>query len=161
MHEVDARLGRDVGEVKLRLRWSIAGAGRATVQDDDERDGGQERSVDDALAPHWARKGHGVNDITGRVDYTRNARRARTCPRAWRRGRDRVGASRNLCVIGWLLAAACRGATPGSDSVASSAAAVTARTWGLAYLQANQLPQAEAEFAKVVKLAPDQAVGYA
>src|SRR5256886_15049214 len=42
-----------------------------------------------------------------------------------------------------------------------SAAAVTARTWGLAYLQANQLPQAEAEFEKVVKLAPDQAVGYA
>src|SRR2546425_3330729 len=64
-------------------------------------------------------------------------------------------------LIGWLLAAACRGATPGGDSVASSAAAVTARTWGLAYLQANQLPQAEAEFEKVVKLAPDQAVGYA
>ena len=72
-----------------------------------------------------------------------------------------MGASRNLCVVGWLLAAACRGGTPGGDSVASSAAAVTARTWGLAYLQANQLPQAEAEFEKVVKLAPDQAVGYA
>ena len=72
-----------------------------------------------------------------------------------------MGARRNLCVVGWLLAAACRVATPGGDSVASSAAAVTARTWGLAYLQANQLPQAEAEFEKVVKLAPDQAVGYA
>ena len=84
MHKVDARLGRDVGEVKLRLRWSIAGAGRATVQDENERDGGQEGNTDDALAPHWARKGHGVNDITGRVDYTRNARRACTCPRAWR-----------------------------------------------------------------------------
>jgi len=72
-----------------------------------------------------------------------------------------VGASRNLCVIGCVLAAACRGGTPEGDSVASSAAAVTARTWGLAYLQANQLPQAEAEFEKVVKLAPDQAVGYA
>ena len=72
-----------------------------------------------------------------------------------------MGASRNLCVVGWLLAAACRGGTPGGDSVASSAAAVTARTWGLAYLQASQLPQAEAEFEKVVKLAPDQAVGYA
>src|SRR3989475_4866219 len=78
-----------------------------------------------------------------------------------RGGGDRVGARRNLCVVGWLLAAACRGGTPGGDSVASSAAAVTARTWGLAYLQANQLPQAEAEFEKVVKLAPDQAVGYA
>src|SRR5438034_6340713 len=84
MHEGDARLGGDVGEVKLRLRWGIAGAGRATVQDDDERDGGQERNADDALAPDWARKSHGVSDRTGRVGYTRNARRARTCPRAWR-----------------------------------------------------------------------------
>src|SRR5204863_8525786 len=50
LHEVDARLGGDVGEVKLRLRWGIAGAGRAMVQDDDERDGGQERNTDDALA---------------------------------------------------------------------------------------------------------------
>src|SRR5436190_16936592 len=48
-----------------------------------------------------------------------------------------------------------------SAMAARNAAAVTARTWGLAYLQANQLPQAEAEFEKVVKLAPDQAVGYA
>jgi len=31
----------------------------------------------------------------------------------------------------------------------------------LAYLQQNQLPEAEAEFRKVVALAPDQAVGYA
>src|SRR6185437_14047623 len=60
-----------------------------------------------------------------------------------------------------LLLAACRGAAPGGDAVANSAAAVTARTWGLAYLQQNQLPQAEAEFRKVVALAPDQAVGYA
>src|SRR2546430_6572736 len=43
----------------------------------------------------------------------------------------------------------------GSDS------ALTARTWGLAYLQQNQLPRAEAEFRKVVALAPDQALGYA
>ncbi len=69
--------------------------------------------------------------------------------------------ARRLSVIGLLLGAACRGATPGGDAVANSAAAVTARTWGLAYLQANQLPQAEAEFRKVVALAPDQAVGYA
>jgi tetratricopeptide (TPR) repeat protein len=55
----------------------------------------------------------------------------------------------------------CREAAPGGDAVANSAAAVTARTWGLAYLQASQLPQAEAEFRKVVALAPDQAVGYA
>ncbi|HVH66795.1 MAG TPA: FG-GAP-like repeat-containing protein [Gemmatimonadales bacterium] len=37
---------------------------------------------------------------------------------------------------------------------------MTARTWGFAYLQQNQLPRAEAEFKKVVALAPDQALGY-
>src|SRR5438046_10087174 len=83
-HEGDARLGGDVGEVKLRLRWGIAGAGRATVQDDDERDVGQERNADDALAPHWARKSHGVNDITGRVGYTRSEER-----RVGKEGRSR------------------------------------------------------------------------
>ena len=36
-----------------------------------------------------------------------------------------------------------------------------ARTWGLAYLQQHQLPRAEAEFRKVVTLAPDQPLGYA
>ena len=69
--------------------------------------------------------------------------------------------ARSLRLIAMLLLAACRGAAPGGDAVANSAAAVTARTWGLAYLQQNQLPQAEAEFRKVVALAPDQAVGYA
>src|SRR5207248_6259319 len=34
-------------------------------------------------------------------------------------------------------------------------------TWGLAYLQQQQLPRAEAEFHKVVALAPEQALGYA
>src|SRR5437879_410527 len=56
--------------------------------------------------------------------------------------------------------AACRGAAPGSDQ-ARSDSALTARTWGLAYLQQHQLPRAEAEFQKVVALAPDQALGYA
>src|SRR6266850_5886838 len=69
--------------------------------------------------------------------------------------------ARSLSLIGMFLLAACRGAAPGGDAVANGAAAVTARTWGLAYLQQNQLPQAEAEFRKVVALAPDQAVGYA
>ena len=68
--------------------------------------------------------------------------------------------ARSLSLIGMLLMAACRGGA-GGDAVANSAAAVTARTWGLAYLQQNQLPQAETEFRKVVALAPDQAVGYA
>ncbi|PYP53901.1 MAG: hypothetical protein DMD45_00540 [Gemmatimonadetes bacterium] len=67
---------------------------------------------------------------------------------------------RRLGVIGLLLAAACRGAAPGSDQ-ARSDSALTARTWGLAYLQQHQLPRAEAEFQKVIALAPDQALGYA
>jgi len=66
----------------------------------------------------------------------------------------------NLGGIGLLLIAACRGAAPGADQ-ARSDSALTARTWGLAYLQQNQLPRAEAEFTKVVALAPDQALGYA
>src|SRR5437899_1154132 len=62
--------------------------------------------------------------------------------------------------IGLLLAAACRGAAPGAGQ-ARSDSAFKARTWGLAYLQQQQLPRAEAEFEKVVALAPDQALGYA
>jgi VCBS repeat protein/tetratricopeptide repeat protein/ASPIC/UnbV protein len=71
--------------------------------------------------------------------------------------------SRSL-ILNWTLLAlvtACRGGAGGSDQVARSDSALTARTWGLAYLQQNQLPQAEAEFKKVVALAPDQALGYA
>src|SRR5437660_9167462 len=67
---------------------------------------------------------------------------------------------RNLGGIGLLLLAACRGAAPGADQ-ARSDSALTARTWGLAYLQQQQLPRAEAEFRKVVTLAPEQALGYA
>src|SRR2546428_9206848 len=64
--------------------------------------------------------------------------------------------------IGLLLAVACRGAAPGGGGdQARSDSALTARTWGLAYLQQNQLRRAEAEFKKVVALAPDQALGYA
>src|ERR1051325_4210882 len=71
--------------------------------------------------------------------------------------------TRNLSPIGLLLlVAACRGAAPGgADQVARSDSALTARTWGLAYLQQNQLLEAEAEFRKVVALVPDQALGYA
>src|SRR5712671_5339723 len=88
--------------------------------------------------------------------------------KGWRRyllrrptpSRGRTVHARSLSLIGMLLVGACRGGA-GGDAVANSAAAVTARTWGLAYLQQNQLPQAEAELRKVVALAPDQAVGYA
>ena len=74
-------------------------------------------------------------------------------------GGAKVG-GRKACVIGLLLMVGCRAATPG-DEVARSDSALTARTWGLAYLQQNQLPQAEAEFRKIVALAPNQALGYA
>jgi tetratricopeptide (TPR) repeat protein len=67
---------------------------------------------------------------------------------------------RSLIAIGLLVIAGCRGAAPGADQ-ARSDSAVIARTWGLAYLQQNQLPRAEAEFAKVVRLAPEQALGHA
>jgi tetratricopeptide (TPR) repeat protein len=71
--------------------------------------------------------------------------------------------AKSLSVLGLLLLAACRGGggRSASDEAARSDSAVTARTWGLAYLQQGQLPQAEAEFRKVVALAPDQALGYA
>jgi Tfp pilus assembly protein PilF len=67
---------------------------------------------------------------------------------------------RRLSAIGLLLLTACRAAPPGSEQ-ARSDSALTARTWGLAYLQQNQLPKAEAEFRKVVALAADQPAGYA
>src|SRR5215208_6022724 len=37
----------------------------------------------------------------------------------------------------------------------------TTRMLGLSYLQRNQLPEAEAEFKKLTKLAPDDPLGYA
>jgi tetratricopeptide (TPR) repeat protein len=69
---------------------------------------------------------------------------------------------RYLSRLALLFVAACRGAAPGgADQAARSDSALTARTWGLAYLQQNQLPQAETAFRKVVALVPDQALGYA
>src|SRR5690348_16050868 len=63
---------------------------------------------------------------------------------------------------GLLVIASCSGGTrEGGSDQARSDSAVTARTWGLSYLQQNQLPKAEVEFRKVVALAPDQALGYA
>lgn len=67
--------------------------------------------------------------------------------------------TRRLSAIGLLVVAGCHGTAPGGDQ-ARSDSALTARIWGLAYLQQNQLPLAEAQFRKVVALAPDQALGY-
>ena len=69
--------------------------------------------------------------------------------------------ARNVVPFGLLLVVACRPSTPPENSAAASDSAVMARTWGLAYLQSNQLPQAETEFRKVIALAPDQSLGYA
>ncbi len=69
--------------------------------------------------------------------------------------------TRNLGSVALLLVTACRGAPPPGTEQARSDSALTARTWGLAYLQQQQLPRAEAEFQKVVALAPDRALGYA
>jgi len=38
---------------------------------------------------------------------------------------------------------------------------ITMRTLGLAYLEENKLPEAEAEFLKLIKIAPDEALGFA
>ncbi len=38
---------------------------------------------------------------------------------------------------------------------------IQVRTMGLAYLEENKLPEAEAEFHRLVELAPDRALGYA
>src|SRR2546428_12767383 len=71
MHELDARFGRDVREVKLHRDARIAAAGRAPVQDDHERDGGQERRAKgDATLEQGS---HGVNHTTRRVGETSNA----------------------------------------------------------------------------------------
>ena len=71
--------------------------------------------------------------------------------------------ARKLIVIGLLLVPvlACREGARRGDEAARSDSALTARTWGLAYLQQNRLPQAESAFQQVVALAPDQALGYA
>ena len=71
--------------------------------------------------------------------------------------------ARNRIVI-WLLLVpvlACREGARRGHEAARSDSALTARTWGLAYLQQNRLAQAETAFQQVVALAPDQALGYA
>jgi Tfp pilus assembly protein PilF len=70
-------------------------------------------------------------------------------------------ASRRLAPIILLALVACGGETGSVSQAARSDSALTARTWGLAYLQQNQLPRAEDQFRQVVTLAPDQALGYA
>src|SRR5438105_1341713 len=65
-----------------------------------------------------------------------------------------------LSVATTLLLVDCRGREPAS-SLERDAAILTARTLGLAYLRSQQFAPAETAFAKIVALAPDQALGYA
>lgn len=62
-------------------------------------------------------------------------------------------------VVAALVVLACRGRE--AEQAVQSDALLTARTLGLAYLQAGQLAQAETTFRKVVALAPNQALGHA
>jgi tetratricopeptide (TPR) repeat protein len=64
-------------------------------------------------------------------------------------------------LVATLALAACGGGRGGPAQAARSDSALTARTWGLAYLQQNQLPRAEEQFHQVVRLAPNQALGHA
>src|SRR5256885_5156370 len=63
-------------------------------------------------------------------------------------------------VVAMVLLLACRGREPAAG-LERDAAILTARTLGLAYLRSQQFAQAETAFAKIVALAPDQALGYA
>jgi tetratricopeptide (TPR) repeat protein len=64
-------------------------------------------------------------------------------------------------IVATLLVLGCRGSEPAGGGVERDAAILTARTLGLAYLQSDQLAQAETSFRRVVALAPDQPLGYA
>ena len=48
-----------------------------------------------------------------------------------------------------------------SDTLHKFENIITARTLGLAYLEENRLGEAEAEFLKLITLAPEEAIGYA
>src|SRR2546430_6722555 len=68
--------------------------------------------------------------------------------------------ARKCLTIAALLLGDCRGREP-APSLERDAAILTAPTLGLAYLRSQQFAQAETAFAKIVALAPDQALGYA
>src|SRR2546430_16224170 len=54
-----------------------------------------------------------------------------------------------------------RGCKGRKQSPADAGAILTARTLGLAYLEENRLPEAKQEFAKLIRLAPDEPSGHA
>src|SRR5436190_12739270 len=72
--------------------------------------------------------------------------------------------NRPLCAIPILatLAAFAFGCHRGHDQNSTDAGAtLTARTLGLAYLEENRLEDAQAEFTKLIRLAPDEPSGHA
>src|SRR5438094_674695 len=71
-------------------------------------------------------------------------------------------ALKHLGVVAALLLGGCLGREPApGGALERDAAILAARTLGLAYLQKNQLAQAETSFRRIVAFAPDQALGYA
>ena len=63
--------------------------------------------------------------------------------------------------IVFLSAALTNAATSCRPKPASVEELYTTRVLGLSYLQRNQLPEAESEFTKLTKLAPNDPLGYA
>jgi VCBS repeat protein/tetratricopeptide repeat protein/ASPIC/UnbV protein len=63
-------------------------------------------------------------------------------------------------IVATLFLLSCRG-RESPQGVERDAAILAARTLGLAFLQNDQLAQAESSFRRIVALAPDQALGYA
>ncbi len=67
-----------------------------------------------------------------------------------------------ILFIGTLLITQCTGEGGKTNQQQSKSEAIlTARTMGLAFLEENKLEEAEAEFKKLVSLAPEEAIGYA
>ena len=64
-------------------------------------------------------------------------------------------------VVGVLALALVSGCGRERDQAPSARELLTIRTLGLAYLEENRLEEAEAEFLKLVDLAPDEPLGYA
>ncbi|UCG85825.1 MAG: VCBS repeat-containing protein [Gemmatimonadota bacterium] len=65
----------------------------------------------------------------------------------------------SIAVSASLIVTGCGG--PDVDPAQRATEIVSTRTVALAYLEENRLPEAEAEFEKLIELAPDDAAGYA
>lgn len=76
----------------------------------------------------------------------------------------RVGILLLVLFAGGLILTQCTGKKTGKDRITDQSKTgeiLKARTMGLAYLEENELEKAEAEFLKLVSLAPSEAIGFA